>query len=312
MDKYIEGNKAAWEEAFENRDASWGADITERVLTEDFPFFNEDTKSVLKKCHTEGAVIGQFCCNNGRELLSLVKSGKAKKGVGFDIAENQVAFANEKAKELCLPCTFEAVNIYDMDERYREQFDLVIITIGALCWFADLKRFQITEVEYEAIKAKAAATKDKNISRRLRALILWYEGKSLKQIGEILSVHPMSVNQMCKRYREQGIEEYARNKYTSHWRLLSEEEEAEILDQFRGQEGKQVTAREIKAALDKACGKDTGRAYVYRVLERNGWSKKMPRSKHPKAANEVACEASKKLKPACWTPKTVSQNETSD
>ena len=26
MDKYIEGNKAAWEEAFENRDPSWGAD----------------------------------------------------------------------------------------------------------------------------------------------------------------------------------------------------------------------------------------------------------------------------------------------
>ena len=175
-----------------------------------------------------------------------------------------------------------------------------------------MKRFQITEVEYEAIKAKEAATKDKNISRRLRALILWYEGKSLKQIGEMLGVHPMSVNQMCKRYREQGLEEYARNKYTSHWRLLSEEEEAEILNQFKGQEGKQVTAREIKAALDKACGKDTGRAYVYRVLERNGWSKKMPRSKHPKAANEEACEASKKLKPAYWTPKNASQNETSD
>ncbi len=100
MDKYIEGNKAAWEEAFENKDASWGADITERVQTEDYPFFNEETISVLKKIHTEGAVIGQFCCNNGRELLSLVKSGKMAKGVGFDIAENQVAFANEKAKEL--------------------------------------------------------------------------------------------------------------------------------------------------------------------------------------------------------------------
>ena len=175
-----------------------------------------------------------------------------------------------------------------------------------------MKRFQITEVEYEAIKAKEAATKDKNISRRLRALMLWYEEKSLKEIGEILGMHPMSVNQMCKRYREQGLEEYARNKYTSHWRLLSEEKEAEILNQFMGQEGKQVTAREIKAALDQACGKDTGRAYVYRVLERNGWSKKMPRSKHPKAANEEACEASKKLKPAYWTPKTASQNETFD
>ena len=141
MDKYIEGNKAAWEEAYENRDASWGADITERIRNEEYPFFNEETKDVLKRIHTEGAVIGQFCCNNGRELLSLVKSGKAKQGIGFDIAENQVAFANAKAEELRLPCVFEAVNIYDIDDRYRERFDAVIITIGALCWFDDLNRF---------------------------------------------------------------------------------------------------------------------------------------------------------------------------
>ena len=43
-----------------------------------------------------------------------------------------------------------------------------------------MKRFQITEAEYEAIKAKESETKDKNVSRRLRALILWHEGKSLK------------------------------------------------------------------------------------------------------------------------------------
>ena len=141
MEKYIEGNKAAWEEAFENRDASWGADITDRIKKEDYPFFNEEMKSVLKKVHTEGAVIGQFCCNNGRELLSLVKNGKARKGIGFDIAENQVAFANEKAEELRLPCVFEAVNIYDIGDRFMERFDVVIITIGALCWFDDLNRF---------------------------------------------------------------------------------------------------------------------------------------------------------------------------
>ena len=111
------------------------------MLAVSYPFFNAETKAALKQIHTEGKVIGQFCCNNGRELLSLVKSGKAKKGIGFDIAENQVAFANEKAKELQLPCVFEAVNIYDIDDRYREQFDVVIITIGALCWFEDLNRF---------------------------------------------------------------------------------------------------------------------------------------------------------------------------
>ena len=141
MEKYIEGNKAAWEEAFDNRDASWGADITDRVRNEDYPFFNDEMKNVLKRLDTKGAVIGQFCCNNGRELLSLVKCGKADKGIGFDIAENQIVFANEKAGELNLPCEFEAVNVYDIDDRHKERFDIVIITIGALCWFNDLDRF---------------------------------------------------------------------------------------------------------------------------------------------------------------------------
>lgn len=141
MDKYIEGNKAAWEEAFDNRDASWGADITERIQKEEYPFFEKEMIGVLRRMDTEGKTIGHFCCNNGRELLSLVKCGKAKKGIGFDIAENQVAFANEKAGELKLPCEFKAVNIYDIDDSYKEQFDIVLITIGALCWFNDLDRF---------------------------------------------------------------------------------------------------------------------------------------------------------------------------
>lgn len=141
MEQYIKGNKEAWEEAFDQKDASWGADITDRVREEDYPFFNDEMKEVLKRLDTKGAVIGQFCCNNGRELLALVNSGKAEKGVGFDIAENQIAFANEKAKELNLPCEFVAANIYDIDDRYQEQFDIVLITIGALCWFDDLNRF---------------------------------------------------------------------------------------------------------------------------------------------------------------------------
>ena len=175
-----------------------------------------------------------------------------------------------------------------------------------------MKRIQVTEAEYVAIKAKEAGTKDKNISRRLRALMLWYEGKSLKEIGKMLNVHPMSVNAMCRRYREQGLEEFARNKHESHYRLMSKEQEAEVLEQFKVQEGKQITAKEIKAALDKAYGKETGHMYVYNVLKRHGWKKKMPRSRHPKAANQEACEASKKLKPPCWTPKSESQNEMFD
>ncbi|MDD2648726.1 MAG: methyltransferase domain-containing protein [Eubacteriales bacterium] len=96
---------------------------------------------VLKKYDMRGKTIGQFCCNNGRELLSLVRTTGAKGGIGFDIAENMVAFANGKAKELPIPCRFIAENILDIGSEYDDTFDFVILTIGALCWFKSLNDY---------------------------------------------------------------------------------------------------------------------------------------------------------------------------
>ena len=109
-----------------------------------------------------------------------------------------------------------------------------------------MKRFQITEAEYEAIKAKEAKTKDKNISRRLRVLMLRYEGKKLDEITKMTNLHRTSITQMCRRYREQGLEEYTRNKHQSHHWLLSWEQEEEILNQFNDGTGKQVILISIK------------------------------------------------------------------
>lgn len=98
MKHYILENKAAWEE-----------DILQRVTVETYAFFNPDMVTALKQYDLKHKTIGQFCCNNGRELLSLVKSANAGKGIGFDIATNQVQFANEKAAALNLPCEFVAI-----------------------------------------------------------------------------------------------------------------------------------------------------------------------------------------------------------
>ena len=176
-----------------------------------------------------------------------------------------------------------------------------------------MKRFQITEAEYEAIKAKESATKAHSIpcGDRLQTKCL-SKGKKVEEIGQILHLNKGSIATMCRRYREQGLEEYARNKYQSHRWLLNWEREEEILNQFNDGTGKQVTANEIKTVLDEACGKDTGRVYVYNVLKRHGWSKKMPRSRHPKAADEEACEASKKLNPVCWMPNPKTRPKLSD
>jgi len=137
---YVKGNKGAWEEAFDNRSENWCSDVLTRYRSEELPFIEPEMAQELLKLTLSGRVVGQFCCNNGRELLSIMKLG-AGKGIGFDIAENQIACANEFARALGVNCEFIAANILEIDERYDDTFDLIIVTIGALCWFRDLDLF---------------------------------------------------------------------------------------------------------------------------------------------------------------------------
>ena len=133
-------NKLAWEEAFDNRKSGWGEDIYDKIRNEGYPFLEEALIEELINFDLKGKAIAQFCCNNGRELLSLFKMG-AEYGVGFDIAENMISTANMTAKRLKMNCTFVVTDILDIDNSYYETFDYIFITIGAITWFEDLKAF---------------------------------------------------------------------------------------------------------------------------------------------------------------------------
>lgn len=52
---------------------------------------------------------------------------------------------------------------------------------------------------------------------------------------------------------------------------------------------------ELEQKYEEAVGHRIGNSQIYRVLERHGWRKVMPRSKHPKSASEEVIETSKKL-----------------
>ena len=174
-----------------------------------------------------------------------------------------------------------------------------------------MSRFQMREEEYEAIKQAEKETNDKNVSRRLRVLMLRHDGYKAREVAKMVGMRLNSISQLCRRYREQGLEEFKRNKYTSHRQALPVEQEEEILARFEeaAKAGHEVTAQEIKAAFDEVRGKDTGRGYIYALLRRHGWRKVMPRPKHPKAASEEACEASKKLSKVYWKrEKTCARN----
>lgn len=135
---YILSNKEAWEEAFDNRYEGWGDDIPDRIKKEIYPFFQPEMIEVFKRYDLRDKTVAQFFSNNGRELLSLVKNSGAKEGFGFDIAENQTDFANNKAEELDINCKFIQTNILDIGKEYYQKFDLIIITIGVFCWFREL------------------------------------------------------------------------------------------------------------------------------------------------------------------------------
>lgn len=135
---YFNGNKQAWEEAFEHRHAGWGDDMAQRLRSEELPYLLECFRQELRKLDLKGKAIAQFCCNNGREILSAMQLGAAK-GVGFDIAENMIAKACETAETAEIPCAFHACNILELGAEYGGAFDLVFFTVGAITWFRDLE-----------------------------------------------------------------------------------------------------------------------------------------------------------------------------
>ena len=160
--------------------------------------------------------------------------------------------------------------------------------------------YQITEEEYKEIVLREKQTRDKRISKRLRVLMLRYEGKSNPEIAAKLDISTDRLSHLISEYKRVGLEEYVRVKYTGNHRNMSYEEEQEILDRFQeaAKAGQVITVKEIKAAFDEKLGRDTGRGYIYMLLKRHRWRKLKPRSRHPKKASDEEIAASKKLNQA--------------
>ncbi|HWA41663.1 MAG TPA: class I SAM-dependent methyltransferase [Hypericibacter adhaerens] len=139
-DDYTAANREAWNEA---------APIHERRTFERLlEGFRQPGYSCLEPIETEtllgigvaGKAVTQICCNNGRELLS-VKTMGAGRCVGFDISEEFIAQGRQLAEAGGIEAEFLATDVYRIPAAYDAQFDLALITIGALGWMPDLKGF---------------------------------------------------------------------------------------------------------------------------------------------------------------------------
>jgi transposase len=150
--------------------------------------------------------------------------------------------------------------------------------------------------ELEAARKK---NKDKNIEKRIKALLLRADGVNRSEVAKQTGFAASHITKLTALYHNEGISAIAENHYPGNHRNLSYEEEEELLSSFKekAETGQIVEVSDILRAYEAKLGrtfeKDHGR--IYRVLERHGWRKIMPRSKHPRKASDEAIEASKKL-----------------
>jgi transposase len=85
--------------------------------------------------------------------------------------------------------------------------------------------------------------------------------------------------------------------------LLSSLEESELLNAIEQKAAKGLvkTANDIRIIVESKVGKAVSDDYLWDLLNRNGWKKKMPRPHHPKR-NLVEQQEFKKNSPTVWLP----------
>jgi SAM-dependent methyltransferase len=137
-------NREAWNEASEYHQKARNQSLHEGFENPNFTIFNREGDDILiqklNEIGLENKVIGQLPCNNGRELLALVKMG-AKKGIGFDISDVAISEANELKEISKLNVEFYRTNILDIDHAFNDSMDFIYISEGSFQWFSSLNEY---------------------------------------------------------------------------------------------------------------------------------------------------------------------------
>lgn len=145
MEKNIlEANRQAWNEATSYHQRARKDRLRQGFKDPNFTVFCEDTDGEvmkrLKHIDFKNKKIAQPSCNNGRELLSLMRLG-ATEGVGFDISDVAIAEANVLSNVASLNATFERTDILEIDNKYNNYFDIVYISEGSIQWIEDIDKY---------------------------------------------------------------------------------------------------------------------------------------------------------------------------
>jgi len=140
MREYLDSNRRAWNQVAPIHARHNFAHLIEQFSQPGYSCLDKIVTPVMQNIGLDGKRVAQFCCNNGRELLSLKNLGAASV-TGFDISSDFIRQAQELADASGISAQFVASSIYDISASFDGQFDLLYISIGSLGWMPDLERF---------------------------------------------------------------------------------------------------------------------------------------------------------------------------
>lgn len=141
----------------------------------------------------------------------------------------------------------------------------------------------------EILDAEKAAKNKYEIKRLMILRLRAVQGLAAKEISAIVNYPVPTINSIISKYFQKGIQAMiGENRKGGNHRKLTLTQENELLKGFdvQAQEGKLLIVADIKEAYEKAVGQVVPKSTVYRMLQRHGWRKVMPRSKHPKSKPE--------------------------
>ena len=138
---YTEINRNMWEISAGIYQADGFENALRRVQDPTFTTFDEIEEAIFKTLiDVAKKNVIQIGCNNGTEIICLKKNG-ANRCVGLDISSKFIEQARQLANASGQSVDFVCANIYDNQEKYYNQFDLVYITVGVLGWMPDISTF---------------------------------------------------------------------------------------------------------------------------------------------------------------------------
>lgn len=138
---HIDINRKMWNLTSEIYQENGFDKAIERVKTPDFTTFDETEKHIFETLiDVKDMNVIQIGCNNGTEIIYLKKIG-ANRCVGLDISEKFIEQAEKIASASGQIIEFECSSIYDVQQKFYGQFDLVYITVGVLGWMPNIKNF---------------------------------------------------------------------------------------------------------------------------------------------------------------------------